>query len=192
MSEDELEEAGPLVSIDPEIREVMSLFDLPAFARRGQDVEFSVSSIHARCRQRREEMLEMVRLRLRQWSRVATGPDDWAASFTGPIEDLWMLSGSPSPCWSPVAASPRRQQALARELVSSLERFNHRWQRFLESINLEPANLVIDQYNKYYILEKECVMGSARLAARHFSPISRFTPVSLLNDYPLLPVPALT
>jgi hypothetical protein len=50
---------------------------------------------------------------------------------------------------------------------------------------------VIDQYNRYYVLEKECVMGSSRLAARFFTPIPQLTPERLLRDHPLLPVPDL-
>jgi hypothetical protein len=58
-------------------------------------------------------------------------------------------------------------------------------------MNLDPVNLVIDQYNRYYVFEKECVMGSARLAARHFVPVPLITTPMLLNDHPTLPVPEL-
>jgi hypothetical protein len=191
MSIEEDEDSAPIMSVDPEIRELIGLFDLPAFARRGQDAENSVGWIQGRCRGQREELLEMVRLRLRQWSRVASGPDDWAAAFAGPIEAVWELTETPPPAWAGQSAPPRQQLAVASDLVASLQRFNHRWRQFLETISLGPVNLVIDQYNQYYVLEKECVMGSARLASRHFHPIPRFTLESLLRDYPLLPVPDL-
>ena len=71
---------------------------------------------------------------------------------------------------------------MARDLKASVERFNDRWRQFLESLNLGPTNEVIDQYNKYYVLEKECVVGSARLAARNFSPVPLLSPSSLLSD----------
>ena len=61
----------------------------------------------------------------------------------------------------------------------------------LRGVNLGPTNHVIDQYNKYYVFEKECVMGSARLASRHFTPVSQLSPEVLLRDYPMLPVPEL-
>jgi hypothetical protein len=189
MSDEDIGDVGLTLSVDAEVKELMGLFDLPAFARRGQDVEFAVGSVHARCRAQREELLEMVRLRLRQWSRAATGPDDWSDTFARPIDDLWGLTGAEPPRWARASAPARQRQAVARDLVASLERFNLRWRRFLEGLNLAPANQTIDQYNQYYVLEKECVMGSARLAARHFRPIPRFTPDELLLDYPLLPVP---
>ncbi len=192
MSVDELDDSAPMVSVDSEISELLGLFDLPAFARRGQDVEFAVGRIHARCREHRLELLEMIRMRLRQWSRVATGPDDWSGCFREPIDLLWNLAEAEEPNWSAGSLSLRQQRAVARDLVASLERFNQRWSKFADSLNLEPVNRQIDQYNRYYVLEKECVMGSTRLASRHFRAIPLFTRESLLRDYPLLPVPELT
>lgn len=182
-------EVGPLVSVDPELRELLGLFDVPAFARRGQDLEHSLDRIHSRCRAQREEMLEMVRLRLRQWSRVAIGPGSWLGVFTGPIESLWELTRSEPPRWADRPASSRRLRTVARDLIGSIERFNRRWTQFLESLNLGPVNQVIDQYNTYYVLEKECVLGSARLAARCFTPVEPLSQTALLSVYPILPVP---
>jgi hypothetical protein len=190
MSIDDAEDV-PLISVDSEVKELLGLFDLPAFARRGQDLEHSIERIHTRCRVQREEMLEMVRLRLRQWSRAGDGPDSWRGVFTAPIDGLWELTGSEPPRWADRPASLRQQNSIARDLIASIERFNDRWRRFVESLNLGPANKVIDQYNKYYVLEKECVMGSARLAARHFTPIHRLSTESLMEVYPTLPVPDL-
>ena len=133
----------------------------------------------------------MVRLRLRQWTRVATGPEVWREVFTGPIDSLWQRVQSEPPVWAGRVASPRQKRTVARDLVASIQRFNARWRQFLESLNLEPTNQVIEQYNKYYVFEKECVMGSARLAARHFKPVLSLTPKTLLQDYPLLLVPEL-
>ena len=48
---------------------------------------------------------------------------------------------------------------------------------------------MVDRYNHYYLLEKECVMGSARLAARHFVPRERVSLDGLLARYPALPAP---
>src|SRR6185312_9186036 len=115
----------------------------------------------------------------------------WSEVFTAPIEPLWHLTHSEPPRWADRPGPSRQQKAVARDLIASIERFNHRWRRFLESLNLGPANQVIDQYNKYYVLEKECVMGSSRLAARFFTPIQLLSSERLLQDHPLLPVPAL-
>jgi hypothetical protein len=145
----------------------------------------------ARCRQARLERLDMVHARLRQWARVVAGPEEWSSVFTAPIEPLWSLSEAEPPRWAGSPAPRHRQFAVACDLIAAVERFNRRWKEFVESINLGPANGVIDHYNRYYVLEKECVMGSSRLAARFFTPIPPLTSERLLQDHPLLPVPAL-
>lgn len=133
----------------------------------------------------------MVQLRLRQWSAVVTGPNAWAGIFASPIEPLWPLACAEQPKWAVSPATIRRQQIVANDLIAAVLRFNRRWVRYLEQLNLEPVNTAIDRYNCYYVLEKECVMGSARLAARHFQPVQRLTISSLLRDHPQLPVPEL-
>jgi hypothetical protein len=177
--------------IETDVKELMGLFDLPAFARRGQDLEATLRRLHLRCRAARGQLLEMVHLRLRQWSRAAVGPDSWPGVFTSPIESLWALSDAEPPQWGPKDAPFKRKQAIARDLVAAVERFNRRWIQVIDRTNLEPTNFVIDQYNRYYVLEKECVMGSARLAARHFAPVAPLTRAMLLAEHRTLPVPGL-
>jgi hypothetical protein len=189
MSDDAPDDSVPMVSVDREVRELMGLFDLPAFARRGQDMEYSLNRVHVRCRDQRDELLEMVRMRLRQWSRVAAGPRDGFEVFTAPIDSLWQHAECEPPEWARSAGSRRQQRIVARDLVGSVRRFNQRWLQFLTSLNLGPVNQAIDQYNEYYVLEKECVMGSARLAARHFTRVPRLSPETLLDRFPKLPVP---
>ena len=157
--------------IDTEIKEMMGLFDSPSFARRGLELEEMLRRVDVRCRQARGERLDMVRVRLRQWTRVAAGTGDCAAVFAAPIEPLWTLSDAEPPQWAATSGPRHRQLAVARDLIAAVERFNRRWVDFIGSLNLGPANVVIDHYNRYYVLEKECVMGSARLAARFFIPI---------------------
>src|SRR4051812_20362851 len=101
-------EDAPLISVDPELKELLGLFDVPAFARRGQDMEHVLDRIHARCRAQRQDMLEMVRLRLRQWSRVAGGPHSWSEVFAAPIQPLWELTHLELPRWADRQAPPRQ------------------------------------------------------------------------------------
>jgi hypothetical protein len=177
--------------IETEVKELMGLFDLPAFARRGQDLEATLHRMHLRCGAARGKLLEMVHLRLRQWSKAAVGNESWRGAFTNTIEPLWVLADARPPQWAPADAPLNRRRAIARDLVAAVERFNRRWHEYVDRTNLEPANFVIDQYNRYYVLEKECVMGSARLAARHFTPMARLTKDVLLEEHPTLPVPEL-
>jgi hypothetical protein len=186
---DDALESTEMPVTDPELRQLLGLFDVPAFARRGQDLEYGLGRLRERCRRERSALLEMVRLRLRQWSAVARGPDDWSGAFAGTIASLWPLADAGPPTWADRPATPRRRRAVARDLIASVERFNRRWVRVIEGLDLGPINRLIDQYNRYYVLEKECSLGSPRLAARHFKPRTRLTAETLLADFPPLPVP---
>ena len=79
-----------------------------------------------------------------------------------------------------------RRRGVARDLVASLDRFNRRWAQFLPIIDLKPLNVAIEQYNRYYVFEKECAMGSARLAAQHFQPIHAWSLEQLWSEFPLI------
>jgi hypothetical protein len=188
---DEVDDSTPFMSTETEIKELLGLFDAPAFARRGVDLEYALERLHARCRRQRGQLLEMVPLRLRQWAAVATSSDDLAGTFATPVAPLWALCEAAPPAWALQPAPPRRRRAIARDLVASVTRFNRRWSAFLDELNLAPVNRMIDQYNRYYVFEKECVVGSARLAARFFTPRAHLTRRDLAQEYPLLPVPRL-
>jgi hypothetical protein len=182
---------SPSLNVEAEIKELLGLFDAPAFARRGQDLEYALARLHDRCARHRDAMLDMVRVRLRQWAAAATGPDPESEVFAAPIGGLWPLAGAEPPAWTDRPASLRRRRAIARDLVASLERFNRRWTHFLEGLPLDHANRLIEHYNRYYLFEKECSLGSSRLAARFYEPKPRLTRESLREDYPELPVPEL-
>ena len=186
-----MDEPVPLETTDPELRQLLGLFDTPAFVRRAQELEYGIDRLHARCQRERATMLEMVQLRLRQWAAAVSGPDAWAAVFTAPIDQLWPLTGAKPPVWSAEPAPLRRQRAIARSLVASLNRVNHRWSHFVSALDLAFINRMIDRYNQYYVFEKECCLGSVRMAARHFEPKTLFSAERLLDDYPPLPVPGL-
>jgi hypothetical protein len=177
--------------VDVEVKEMIGLFDVPSFARRGRELEDILYRLEERCRRARVERLDMVRVRLRQWTRSVTGPGSWTRVFTTSIESLWPLTEADPPQWAEVPASLRKQFEIARDLIAAVQRFNGRWVQFLDGMKLEATNSVIDQYNRYYVMEKECVMGSARLAARFFTPVPSITRERLLRDHPLLPVPEL-
>jgi hypothetical protein len=181
----------PLVTGDPEMNQLLGLFDAPAFVRRGQDLEYALGRLHVRCRRERAERLEMVRVRLRQWAAVASEPSGGCLTFPGTFAALFAQSGSQPLDWGGREGSPRRRRAVARDLIAAVSRFNRRWLQLVDELNLEPVNRLIDQYNRYYVLEKECSLGSAKLAARHFVPRARVSREALLMEYPLLPVPEL-
>jgi hypothetical protein len=177
--------------IETEVKEMMGLFDVPAFARRGHDLEITLRHLHERCRKARIQLLDMVQLRLRQWSGAVTGPNAWPTVFTQSIEPLWPLTEAEPPTWAEFPAPVRRQRIIAGDLIAAVLRFNRRWEHYVKQLNLDPVNTVIDGYNRFYVLEKECVMGSARLAARNFQHKPLLTTAILLNEHPPMPVPEL-
>jgi hypothetical protein len=190
---DEIDDSPLMIKgdVEAEIKEMLGLFDTPAFARRGLEVDETLRRMHDRCRRARADRLDMVRLRLRQWAGAVTGSEAWSGVFVAPITLLWPLSEAEPPRWSSSPGSIPRRLGIARDLVAAVIRFNRRWSQFLDRLNLDPVNHVIDQYNRYYVLEKECVMGSSRLAARFFVPVPMLTREDLLRHHPLLPVPEL-
>ena len=188
---DEADDLNPLGGVEAEIKELLGLFDVPAFARRGQDVEHARFRLGHRAEAVRRGMLDMLHLRLRQWAAAATGPVTAGAIFVEPIDPLWPLSRAPAPKWAAYPESPRRLRAIGRDLIRSVERFNRRWAAHLDGLDLGPINDQIDRYNRYYVLEKECVVGSSRLASRHFVPRAFLTHDDLRAEHPLLPVPRL-
>ena len=193
--EDETDDSLSTLSgdIETEIKEMMGLFDAPAFAQpragaRGDAPAASMSDAarHGPIARHGSGPAPTVGPRRR------SGPDDWTYVFTAAIEPLWPLCEAEPPQWAPSPAlDHRRSRSAPATSIAAVVRFNRRWTAFVESMNLGPANTVIDHYNRYYVLEKECVMGSARLAARFFTPIALLSPERLLLDHPLLPVPGL-
>ena len=172
-------------------QQLLGLFDVPAFARRGQDLEYAPAGCTSGSPGSRLAMLDMVRLRLRQWAAVATGPDDWPDAFAQPIAPLWALAGASEPCLGVTARAARAGGGPSRAtLLPASIGSTAAGPQFLDGLPLDPLNRRIDQYNRYYVLEKECVLGSARLAARHFvSPAPRDRLRRCSPTSPCLPAP---
>jgi hypothetical protein len=85
------DEGNPLGGVEAEIKELLGLFDVPAFARRGQDVVYALTRLRSRLKSQRSAMLDMVRLRLRQWAAVAPGSEADLRIFLASIAPLWPL-----------------------------------------------------------------------------------------------------
>jgi len=189
---DDHEAFSSVRSTEAEIKQVLGMFDTPAFARRGREVEWVVRHTLNLCERRRTEMLDMVQCRLRMWANVASGPGDWPLAFAEPIDHLWELTSAEPPRWK-ASRPPSAKAAMncAAGLCQSVERFNDRWRRFVGELKADAVNHQIDRFNKYYVLEKECIVGSSRLASRLFVPQPRIEPAWLLEQLPILPVPRL-
>lgn len=174
----------------------LSQYDAPAYIRRARGMQAAFDQLLEHCRRRRAEWLELVRLRIGMLHALA---GDWAnlRPFLADDEQLdilrYHLAALAAPLRAPVepSASGRALRRALRELHESLERFNHRWEAFLNGVDLTAVNDLREGYNRYYVLEKECAVRSARIARQGFVPLAPVTTGDLIAQFPLLPMPRL-
>ncbi len=180
-----------------EFQQVLASFDAPAFVRRARGVQDALGHLLAKCQAQRDEWLKMPRLFLGRLHALA---GDWSAlrlmladdEQLGVLEAL-RVSLSPELRVPPQATtSVRLLRRTLHQLVNSLERFNARWQPYLEKIDCRTINELREGYNRYYVLEKACALRSDRLARIGFEPLAPLTAAELAGQLPLLPVPRLT
>jgi hypothetical protein len=178
------------------INRFLAHYDVPAYIRRARRVQQAFDHLVQRCRAQREEWLKAVALRLRMLGALA---GDWHslrpllrdADQVGVLRELEALLG-PVPRkrpWS--AASLRARRRALRHLHEGIERFNRRWQAYLPTVDLTPVNEARDGYNRYYLLEKECAVRSARVARQGFHRLEPVTVADLAALLPPLPIPRL-
>jgi hypothetical protein len=192
----------PVPSAEPgrrEIQELLAQYDAPAYIRRARGVEEALERLLAAGRTKRLEWLKMVRLLVGELRAMAGGglADHPALR---PLLDDESLAGldrlhaelAPKlrvPVEQTTSARPLRRKA--REVIEALERFNRRWRRHLDDLDLGIVNALREGYNRYYLLEKECALRSAALARRGFQPLPPLTLAEVEEQLPMLPVPRL-
>jgi hypothetical protein len=175
---------------------VMAQYGGPAFMQRANQVQEALDQLVHKCRQRREELLKMVKIHLGTLRALA---GDWSA--LRPLlkdEEQLRLVQNLHAVLEPrlrVAIAPttsaRALRRALRELIESLKRFNQQWQNYLQEVDLSHVNEVRDGYNRYYVLEKECLVRSPRLARLGFHRLEPLTLSELSELLPPLPVPHL-
>jgi hypothetical protein len=172
-------------------QQMVGQFGGPAFLRRARRADHALAHLLQRLRHARLEMLAMVRLRLGQlhalaggWERLGRFVD--ADSLTM----LRRLFEELAPQLRLVLEPSKNDVTIQAGLVDlreSLERFNQRWREVLAQTDLREVNQRRDEYNRFYVFEKECVVGSARIARQGFRPLEPVTPDELAAWFPLLP-----
>jgi hypothetical protein len=174
---------------------LLSRYDAPAFIRRERRVRETFEGLLNRCQRQRHEWLDMVRVRVGALYELADGWDSLAPLLVDEkqVDILRQLHATLNPeLRAPVerTTSIRILRLAFRELVDSLERFNRRWKQFLQEIDLSDVNALRETYNRYYLLEKECAVRSARLARQGFRPLEPVTREELAARFPMLTIPA--
>lgn len=175
---------------------LLGSFDVPAFVRRALRVQQFRTALAAKCRSKRRELLRHARWRAGQLCRAPGHPEELLRLLPQRVDpdqwrELWELMEVLPIGSGGATVSHRRLQRMFREWCRSLERFNRRWQEYLHQLDLTSVNGEIEGYNRYYLLEKECFMGSPRLARQGYQPLSTITTDDLLAQFPLLFVPQL-
>ena len=177
-------------------KQFLSQFDAPAYIRRARVVQGALDQLLDHCRRQRAEWLKMGRLRIAMLHALA---GEWSnlRPFLADEDQLdilaitWLALASPlrAPV-EPTTSSRALRQAL-RELHESLDHFNQHWRAFPTNLDLTAVNELRDGYNRYYVLEKECAVRSARIARQGFVRMEPLTLEDLAAQFPLLPVPQL-
>jgi hypothetical protein len=176
--------------------EAVGRYGDPAYVRRGRAVEYAFQDLLDHCRARRREWLYMVRVRLGVLFALAGGRDALVPLLRDEEEALALerLHAELAPALRvPVApTTSRRALSLAlSELTESIERFNRRWREYLPTVDLSRVNDLRTNYNRYYILEKECATHSASVARQGFRPLAPLTREDLAVRLPPLALPQL-
>jgi hypothetical protein len=175
-------------------QQVLGQYGGPAFARRGRQVQLAFDSLVDACRMKREEWLTFVRLPLGTLFALAGSMAALEEFLNNPqqFQTLKNLMDDLQPQLRLPPAPTASSRALRRALVNGREaivRFNQRWNAFIAELDVKHVNDIRDRYNRFYLLEKECALGSSRLARQGFQRLSPLKPEDFLKVMPLLPVP---
>jgi hypothetical protein len=173
---------------------VLAQYDGPAYLRRARRVQDSYDGLLEQCRLQREVWLAMARVHLGMLRGLA---GDWPALVDhladeeqlSVLEALWTgLQPRLRVPVEPTVSTRALREALC-ELNESLERFNRRWTNFVRGLDLSALNAERADYNRYYLLEKECAVRSPHIARQGYRRMEQLTAEYLLSVLPPLPVP---
>jgi hypothetical protein len=176
------------------VRHFLAHYDVPAYVRRARRVQDAFDQLVGRCKQQRDEWLSAVAMRLRLLAALV---GDWETlrpllRDDDQVHAMHQLDAAVGPYPHPPQAAPASVRPLRRalrSLLQSIERFNRRWLEHLRAVDLTQVNVLRDGYNRYYLLEKECALRSARLARQGFRRLGPLSVDELAALLPLLPVP---
>lgn len=169
-------------------QQLITCFDSPAYMRRSRHVEAEWNAVLLACGRRHQEWLEMPLLRLAQLRSVLAGQWNAVPRLQAVGEQLEALFVTYQPQLA-IAVPPAPEAAGPRvtALRDSFRRFNTRWQKFVREYDLSLLNRLREDYNAFYLLEKECAMISPRIARIGFEVLPPAGPEDLLREFPVLP-----
>jgi hypothetical protein len=176
------------------LNEMIGRFSAPSFIRRAKLVETTWSLLVDRCAKVRRDRLTFVGLRLGQIHALA-GSWEAVRAWLTDEDDLTQLRDLFDELQPRLrmplepTTSKRELRAALNELIEAMEMFNERWARWLAKIDLKAVNQAREDYNRYYLFEKECAVGNARVARIGFTKMGPITLEDVTKQFPLLKLP---
>lgn len=169
--------------------------DGPAYLRRARQVEQVWQAILEQCRIQRKQWLAMTRMRIGKLKALAQDWSNLQSILAGKeVEILKNLHDELQPRLRTVVSPTHSERKLRRAIVDlreSILRFNRKWLEHLPKVDLSFLNELREQYNRFYVLEKECALRSPRLAREGFVPLDPATVGDLESHFPPLVVPSI-
>jgi hypothetical protein len=123
------------------------------------------------------------------WSLLAGYLDDEAevAYFEELYKDWKALLGSRIGSTNPWSGIRR----IVGDFFDAVNRFNAKWQIFLQGINLEDVNSLRRDYNALYPVEKACAFDCEDIGRLGFTPLDPVTYEQISAAFPPLAIPKL-
>jgi hypothetical protein len=165
----------------------------PAFVTRAKATEQGLERLLSACGQKYAELQEWPRRHftgLRNRVRGDWGDlcelivDDDASSI---FDNLSSALPELAPWDSPLFATSR---SLLKAFLESADRFNRKWELFLNDVDLETVNRVRDEYNRYYPIERAAALGTERVNIG-FRELPMLKRSFLAERFPLLQLPTM-
>lgn len=151
---------------------VLATFDAPAFMKRAKGVEQAYDDLLQVLAHRRAKELAPVREAAAEVLRLGGA----IAPALAALLDL------PT---RPATDSARRAVRVLRDRSA---RFNRFWLGYLADLDLSALNALRDGYNRWYVIEKECIVGNREIARAGFAPLAPLTAGDLERLFPVLPL----
>jgi hypothetical protein len=172
-------------------RRLLSTFDTPAFIKRALRLEQEEQALLTQVANLRRELFLPVRLALYELWNSVTSPEALRNFFRDEFsyQQILNLPGLTPGLRLSHALRPSRPRVVRRRLhrlARACDELNRRWPLALAAFDLSGINKLVRDYNQYSLLERECAMSSARLAARGFVAKEPWTPERLALHFPAL------
>ena len=176
-------------------QQITGSFDEPAFLRRARMTEGAWTTLLERAKRRRGEWLTLPSLRLGQLYMLSSKFEDLGGLISkSDVDVLHGLMRELAPEMRRRLRPATRDSQIADAtgaLIAAFNRFNTRWADYVCGIDFDKVNDLRTGYNRFYVIEKECALMSARTATRGFVPLPMVGREDVLEAMPLLCVPRL-